>query len=99
MTDVLAFRYDGEPIVGEVLVAPAVALTYARQHRLAYAEELARYVVHGLLHWAGYEDRTMKQQRWMRAQEDRLLAYCVDRQVRGRGRRARALRPAARSPR
>ena len=76
MTDVLSFRYDGEPVVGEILIAPRAARAYAKQHGIGYATELARYVVHGLLHWVGHEDRTPSEQRAMRAREDRLLSRC-----------------------
>ena len=72
----LSFRYDGEPIVGDILIAPSVARAYAREHRLAYTEELARYVIHGILHWVGEEDGTRREQARMRQQEDRLLARC-----------------------
>ena len=74
-TDVLSFRYDGEPIVGEVLVSPHAASAYARRHGIPYKEELSRYVVHGLLHWLGHEDKTAAQRRAMRAMEDRLLIH------------------------
>jgi len=87
-TDVLSFRYDarnGRPtphrmsgrgghVVGEILIAPAQARSYAKTHRIPYEQELSRYVVHGVLHWTGREDRTAKQRRTMRALEDRLLA-------------------------
>jgi rRNA maturation RNase YbeY len=76
LTDVLSFRYDGEPVVGEIFIAPRAARAYAKRHGLAYAGELARYVVHGLLHWLGHEDRTPKEQRMMRSREDRLLSRC-----------------------
>ena len=75
-TDVLSFRYDGEPVVGEILIAPRAARAYAKRHGIGYATELARYVVHGLLHWLGDEDRTAAQQQQMRAREDRLLSRC-----------------------
>ena len=75
-TDVLSFRYDGEPTIGEILIAPHQAHAYAKEHGLSYGEELLRYVMHGLLHWAGHDDRTPKEQRLMRAREDRLLARC-----------------------
>ena len=93
-TDVLCFRYDGKDgrpsrqpapvrdgaIVGEILIAPAQARVYARAHDIPYAEELSRYVLHGLLHWLGVEDATAAQQRKMRAMEDELLArYCSNR--------------------
>ena len=75
-TDVLSFRYDGEPIVGEILIDPSQAKAYAKRHNVPYAEELSRYVVHGLLHWLGHEDKTAAQQRAMRTREDRLLSQC-----------------------
>ena len=76
-TDVLSFRYEREPTIGEILIAPLEAQTYARQHGIPYEEELSRYVVHGLLHWLGHEDKTRSQQRAMRLMEDRLLACCA----------------------
>ena len=75
-TDVLSFRYDGEPILGEILIAPAAARAYANSHGISYVEELARYVIHGLLHWLGHDDRTPTQQRQMRTLEDELLHHC-----------------------
>lgn len=86
-TDVLSFRYDAGPaclprhvrarhVVGDVVIEPTQARTYATAHRLSYREELSRYVVHGLLHWLGHEDRTPAQRRRMRAMEDRLLRRC-----------------------
>ena len=74
LTDVLSFRYDGEPVVGDILIAPAAARSYAQRHGIPYAEELSRYVLHGLLHWLGHDDRTPAQQRKMRTMEDQLLA-------------------------
>ena len=86
-TDVLSFRYDGESaclpkplrrrqVVGEILIAPRQARTYAKRHGLPYDEELSRYVVHGLLHWLGHDDGTPAQQRRMRMFEDQLLMQC-----------------------
>ena len=63
-----------EPIVGEIFIAPALARAYARRHGLSYDDELARYVVHGLLHWLGHDDATPTQRRKMRALEDALLS-------------------------
>lgn len=87
-TDVLSFRYDGAArslppgaretqVVGEILIAPRLAQDYAMRHRISYAEELGRYVMHGLLHWLGYDDETLAQQRAMRSMEDQLLTQCV----------------------
>lgn len=88
LTDVLSFRYPPHParpghrareasVEGEILIAPAAARAYAKAHGIAYRHELARYVIHGLLHWLGYEDRTPSQQRKMRWLEDKLLEACT----------------------
>ena len=75
-TDVLSFRYDGERVIGEILIVPSEARRFARRARIPYTQELSRYVVHGLLHWLGDEDATRAQQARMRAREDQLLAQC-----------------------
>jgi probable rRNA maturation factor len=66
-TDVLTFDYGG----GHAEVIVSVDQAYARGKP---ARELALYVVHGILHLAGYDDRTPAQRRRMRAAERRLLA-------------------------
>ncbi len=85
-TDVLSFRYDDAfPLprqgrharaIGDIVIAPREARVYAKRHGIPYDEELARYVVHGLLHWLGHEDRTLREQRAMRVREDALLDAC-----------------------
>lgn len=85
-TDVLSFRYlaasaastEISLIVGDIVIAPREAHAYAKRHRLPYAEELSRYVIHGLLHWLGHEDRTSSEQRKMRMMENRLLIQCLN---------------------
>jgi rRNA maturation RNase YbeY len=64
---------SGQGVVGEILIAPVQARDYAKRAGLDAARELGRYVAHGLLHWLGYDDRTLVQQRQMRRREDRLL--------------------------
>jgi probable rRNA maturation factor len=71
-TDILTFDYgDGQ---GELIISVDHAVANARQYRTILARELALYVVHGILHLRGYDDRTPAQRRRMRAAERRLLA-------------------------
>jgi len=71
-TDILTFDYgEGQ---GELIISAERAVAQARQFRSTAARELALYVVHGILHLRGYDDRTPAQQRRMRAAERRLLA-------------------------
>ena len=86
-TDVISFDYrneedpafgeaeedsDADPSV-ELIVCPAVAYEQAVKRGLPYAEEVALYVAHGLLHAAGYDDLNPKAKRVMRRAEKRVM--------------------------
>ena len=86
-TDVISFDYrtgedmdldcgddasDADPSI-ELIVCPAVAYEQAVKRGLPYAEEVALYVAHGLLHAAGYDDLNPKAKRVMRRAEKRVM--------------------------
>lgn len=58
-TDVITFAMDragpGTPLVGDIYIAPDVVRAQARAAGVALREELARVVVHGVLHALGYD--------------------------------------------
>ena len=71
-TDILTFDYgEGQ---GELIISVDHAVSQARRYRTTPARELALYVVHGILHLSGYDDRTPAERQRMRAAERRLLA-------------------------
>jgi probable rRNA maturation factor len=73
-TDVITF--EGEETLGhagDICVSVDTALAYSKKHDKAFAEELARYVIHGWLHLAGYDDLEPRKKRRMRAAEERAL--------------------------
>ncbi len=82
-TDVLSFDLRdragdaASPLLGEVIVAPAVAQRQARVFGEPYRRELARYVIHGLLHWAGYDDHAPVDRRRMEARQEALVRRLV----------------------
>jgi probable rRNA maturation factor len=45
----------------------------AREFRTTWQGELARYVIHGLLHLCGHDDLSPKPRRKMKREENRLL--------------------------
>ena len=63
---------DADPSI-ELIVCPAVAYEQAVKRGLPYAEEVALYVAHGLLHAAGYDDLNPKAKRVMRRAEKRVM--------------------------
>ena len=58
-TDVITFALGravpSAPLVGDIYVAPDVVTEQARRFRVPVREELARVVVHGVLHAVGHE--------------------------------------------
>src|SRR3954451_11899946 len=60
-TDVISFLLsepDEPELAGELVVSTQTALAVAGQLEVPAWNELALYVVHGLLHLCGYDDRT-----------------------------------------
>jgi probable rRNA maturation factor len=74
-TDVLSFQLERAErfLEGEVVVSAETALTYAARHKATPADELLRYVIHGTLHLAGYDDATASGRAAMRARERKYL--------------------------
>lgn len=60
-TDCISFPMDedrssGYQLLGEIFVCPEVAIEYAQENQKNPYEELALYIVHGILHLLGYDD-------------------------------------------
>lgn len=75
-TDVLTFSdaKPGEPIDVDIAVCVDEAKRQAAMRGHGVERELLLYIVHGLLHGAGYDDHDEAGHRAMHAEEDRILA-------------------------
>jgi probable rRNA maturation factor len=76
-TDVLSFVLDddGEHLEGEVILSADTAATAAEELGHSAAEEQLLYVVHGMLHLVGYDDKSDADAQKMRAAEARFLRH------------------------
>jgi probable rRNA maturation factor len=75
-TDVITFPLSnaGETVlVGDIVASTETARRVARSVGWQARHELAYYVIHGLLHLAGYDDRSAADRRRMRDRERRVL--------------------------
>ncbi len=84
-TDVITFDYSAAPelrppaagaartITGEIFVCVDDAITQAKQFRSTWPAEVVRYVVHGILHLLGYDDRRTTARQRMKREENRLV--------------------------
>jgi probable rRNA maturation factor len=61
-------------LAGEIYISVADAIEQARQFSTRWTHEIARYVVHGILHLQGFDDRVPEQRRKMKREENRLVA-------------------------
>ncbi|TDI76594.1 MAG: rRNA maturation RNase YbeY [Bacteroidetes bacterium] len=75
-TDVLSFLIDEstEGIEGEVYIDVETALERYEEFGATLENELVRYVAHGVLHLAGYNDAVVDGKDAMRVLEDKYLA-------------------------
>jgi probable rRNA maturation factor len=94
-TDVLSFDLSDAAATGihaQVVVCGEIAAARVARHGVGLQRELMLYVVHGLLHVLGYDDRSPRSAARIRARQEELL----DAFGRLRARRARGRRKAAR---
>jgi probable rRNA maturation factor len=71
-TDVLSFPLGQKPLAGELVVGYQVAQRQAAEHGHDLAAELTLYVIHGLLHLCGFDDKNAKKAKQM---HDRTRHY------------------------
>jgi probable rRNA maturation factor len=67
-TDVITFQH------GEIFVSTETAKRQARQFRTSFEHEVRLYLVHGLLHLAGFEDKTPAGAAKMKRLQERIVA-------------------------
>lgn len=73
-TDVLSFPMDDEHMLGDIVISVDKAVEQAERFGVTLEEEMARLMVHGLLHLLGYDHvRGGRQAGKMRAKEAELM--------------------------
>jgi probable rRNA maturation factor len=66
-TDVITFHH------GEILISADTADRQGREHAQPFDHEIALYLVHGLLHLAGWDDHEKKDAREMALRQSAIL--------------------------
>ena len=80
-TDVISFPAqaprcagpDDALSAGDIAVSADRAVAFARRNGITADEELARYIIHGILHCLGYEDNSASGRAAMTARQEELL--------------------------
>tara|TARA_B100001013_G_scaffold94406_2_gene52665 strand:+ start:2034 stop:2477 length:444 start_codon:yes stop_codon:yes gene_type:complete len=75
-TDVIAFPLHNNKdtkIEGDIYISMPTAIVNADKYNEPYEKEVARLMIHGVLHLIGFSDDTKKEKEVMSKIEDRLL--------------------------
>jgi len=76
LTDIISFDYSvGKIIHGDVFISIERVRENAQIFSVPFSSELHRVLVHGVLHYCGYKDKTEEDKRTMRAKEDLYLLH------------------------
>jgi rRNA maturation RNase YbeY len=72
-TDVITFPLEASPLEGEIYISIDRAREQAGEYGVGLYDEVRRLAIHGALHLAGYDDRTVEERQRMSLLEDRYL--------------------------
>ena len=75
-TDVMAFDISGQPgreINADIFISVDTALRQSKLYKTTPLSELFLYVIHGVLHLAGYDDNTRKNRLAMQKKQEAIL--------------------------
>jgi probable rRNA maturation factor len=75
LTDIISFDYSlGNEIHGDIFISIDRVKDNAIDFNVPFETELKRVMVHGILHYCGYGDKTDQDEKVMRNKEDEKIA-------------------------
>ena len=78
LTDIISFDYSvGKKIQGDIFISVERVADNASDFNVSVNEELQRVMVHGVLHYCGYKDKTDSDAKLMREKENHYLSQLV----------------------
>ena len=73
-TDIISFDYTlGKMINGDIYISVDRVKENAQNYNTTFADEMHRVMIHGILHYAGYKDKTEEDIKLMRNKENSSL--------------------------
>lgn len=74
LTDIISFDYSvGKLIQGDIFISIERVKDNAMNFSVSFEEELHRVIIHGVLHYCGYKDKTDADSKIMREKENHYL--------------------------
>lgn len=74
LTDIISFDYTmGKLVSGDIFISVPRVEENASKFEVTFEEELHRVIIHGVLHYMGYKDKTDDEKQLMRDKENSCL--------------------------
>lgn len=74
LTDIISFDYSvGKELHGDIYISIDRVKENAAEYNVLFDDELARVLIHGVLHFCGYKDKSDLDAKLMRSKEDYYL--------------------------
>ena len=75
LTDIISFDYSlGKILSGDIFISIDRVRENSVEYEVNFDDELHRVIIHGILHFCGYKDKTKEDKRLMRKREDYYLS-------------------------
>lgn len=75
LTDIISFDYSlGKELHGDIYISVERVEDNAKDFDVSFEDELARVMIHGILHYCGYKDKSEDDAKLMRTKEDYYLS-------------------------
>ncbi|MDG1805346.1 rRNA maturation RNase YbeY [Flavicella sp.] len=75
LTDIISFDYTmGKLVGGDIFISLERVKENAEKFSHSFEEELKRVMIHGVMHYMGYKDKTEEEKKTMRSVEDNALS-------------------------
>ena len=75
LTDIISFDYTmGKTISGDIFISIDRVTENALKYKVRMNDELHRVMIHGVLHFCGFKDKTTSEKELMRKKEDYYLS-------------------------
>jgi len=75
LTDIISFDYSvGKELHGDIYISVDRVTENASDYGTEFNDEMDRVIIHGILHYCGYKDKSNQDEKLMRAKEDYYLS-------------------------
>ena len=75
LTDIISFDYSvGKELHGDIYISVERVKENAKDFNETFTDEIARVIIHGVLHFCGYKDKTNDEEQLMRSKENYYLS-------------------------